>query len=81
MPNDAFYVVCPYYNKVMGNNLFCSGFSGDDEFSTDECRIKQCFSTRKDRNEFIKKYCSGFDYMRCSIAMINELIHNAQNSL
>jgi hypothetical protein len=74
MPNDPFYIVCPYYYKVIGNNLFCESFSGDDEFLTDECRIKQSFSNRKQRNDFIKKYCSCFNYSACTIATINSLI-------
>lgn len=76
MPNDDFYIICPYYHKTIGNQLFCEGFSGDDKFSTEECRIKQSFSTRKERNDFIKKYCTGFDYLRCSIATVNALLHN-----
>lgn len=78
MPNDAFYIICPYYHKVMGNNLFCECFSGDNNYSTEECRIKQSFSSRKQRNEFINKYCSGFEYMNCSIAAINTLVGNVE---
>ena len=74
MPNDNFYIICPYYHKIIGNNLFCEGFSGDDNFLTDECRIKQCFSNREERNGFIKKYCSGFNYSSCAVATLNSLI-------
>lgn len=79
MPNDLFYIICPFYHKVIGNNLFCEGFSGDNNFSTDECRIKQSFSSKEDRNNFIKKYCSGFNYGGCSIASINSLVNNPKN--
>ncbi|MBE6762641.1 MAG: hypothetical protein E7551_10230 [Ruminococcaceae bacterium] len=72
MPNDNFYIVCPYYHKVLGNQLFCNGLSGDKRFSTDECFNKQVFSTRNERNLFIKKYCGGFNYLNCAIAVINE---------
>lgn len=73
MPNDPFYIICPYYHKVIGNTIFCDCFSGDDKFLTDECHIKQCFQTREMRNNFIKKYCSGFDFSSCSIARINSI--------
>ena len=72
MPNDEFYIVCPYYHKARGNELFCNGFSGDKAFSTDECHVKQVFSTRTERNAFMKKYCGGFEYSGCAIAVINE---------
>ncbi len=78
MPNDDFYIVCPYYYKARGNELFCDGFSGDDSFSTDECFNKQVFSTRAERNSFIKKYCGGFDYLNCSIAVLNEQLSNTK---
>jgi len=81
MPNDDFYIICPYYHKARGNELVCEGFSGDDKFSTDECRIKQIFSSRKARNEFIKKYCTGFDYSHCCIATINSLVHTKDENL
>jgi len=78
MPNDSFYIICPYYHKVMGNSLFCESFSGDSTFSTDECRIKQSFLNKKDRNTFIKKYCCGFDFMSCSIAAINSIMQQTE---
>ena len=78
MPNDEFYIVCPYYHKARGNELFCNGFSGDNHFLTDECHVKQIFSTRAERNSFIKKYCSGFEYLNCAIAVINEQLNNVK---
>ncbi|MBO5106104.1 MAG: hypothetical protein J6C29_04335 [Clostridia bacterium] len=76
MPNDDFYIICPYYHKARGNELFCEGFSGDKSFLTEECFNKQIFSTRAERNSFIKKYCCGFDYLNCSIAVLNEQLSN-----
>lgn len=76
MPNDDFYIVCPYFHKARGCELFCEGFSGDTNFSTDECFNKQVFSTRTQRNEFIKKYCGGFDYSNCAIAIFNEQLNH-----
>lgn len=76
MPNDDFYIVCPYYHKANGNNLFCRGFSGDESFLTDDCFIKQVFPTRAERNRFIKKYCVGFEYLNCAIAALNERLQN-----
>ena len=76
MPNADFYIVCPYYQKLRGNELFCEGFSGDASFKTEECRIKQAFKTRNDRNAFIKKYCIGFGYTGCAIAALNEHLKN-----
>lgn len=78
MPNDSFYIICPFYHKLIGNTLFCEGFSGDNNFSTDECRIKQSFASKEERNSFIKKYCSCFDYSGCSIATINSLINKGK---
>lgn len=77
MPNDPFYIVCPYYHKTIGNSLFCESFSGDDEFKTEGCHIKQSFFNKNERNNFVKKYCSGFNYNNCSIAIINSLINKA----
>ena len=76
MPNDDFYIVCPYYYKARGNELFCEGFSGDKNFPTDECFNKQVFSNRAQRNEFIKKYCEGFNYLNCAIAIFNEQLNH-----
>ena len=76
MPNDSFYIICPYYHKTIGNNIFCECFSGDDKFITDECRIKQSFRNKEQRNDFIKKYCGCFDYTGCSIATINSIINS-----
>lgn len=76
MPSDDFYIICPYYHKAKGNNLFCNGFSGDESFLTDECYNKQVFKNRKERNSFIKKYCSKFDYLTCGIAALNEHLQN-----
>lgn len=74
MPSDDFYIICPYFRKTKGTHLFCEGFSGDDSFITDERVIKQIFTTRSERNNFIKKYCSRFDYLGCAIAAINEYL-------
>ena len=74
MPNDPFYIICPYYHKVIGNNIFCEGFAGDETLNPNECRIKQSFATREERNECVKKYCAGFDYSHCRIAIINEVL-------
>lgn len=74
MPNDDFYIICPYYYKARGNELFCNGFSGDKSFSTEDCHMKQIFSTRAERNSFMKKYCGSFEYLSCAIAVINEQI-------
>lgn len=76
MPNDDFYIVCPYYHKARGNELFCDSFSGDKSFSIDECHIKQIFSDRAERNLFIKKYCGGFEYLSCAIAAVNEQLNH-----
>ena len=72
MPNDDFYIICPYYHKTRGNELFCEGFSGNSGFLTDECFNKQVFATRAERNGFIKKFCGSFDYLHCTIAVLNE---------
>lgn len=74
MPSDDFYIICPYFHKAKGNNLFCNGFSGDESFLTDECYNKQVFKNRKERNSFIKKYCVGFSYTGCAIAALNEYL-------
>ena len=74
MPSDDFYIICPYFHKAKGNNLFCSGFSGDESFETEECFVKQVFINQKERNSFMKKYCSKFDYLGCAIADLNEYL-------
>lgn len=74
MPNDDFYIICPYYHKAKGKVLFCKGFSGDDAFETEDCFIKQVFKTQTERNGFIKKYCVGFSYTGCAIAALNEYL-------
>lgn len=74
MPTDSYYIICPYYHKTLGNNLFCEGVAGDNHHNLDECKIKQCFSSRAERNNFIEKYCSGFDYLNCRIALINQIM-------
>ena len=75
MPNDDFYIFCPYYYKTRGNELFCQAFLNDKSFSVDECHIKQIFSTRADRNNFIKRFCGGFGYSDCAIASLNEQLN------
>ena len=71
MPNDAFYIICPYYNKTLGKLIFCDGLSADPEIGTESSQIKQTFESRKARNECIKKYCSTFNYCECRIALLN----------
>lgn len=74
MPNDDYYIICPYYYKTMGNMLFCEAFSADERISTSASYIKQCFKDRKKRNECMKKYCASFKYVQCRIALVNEIL-------
>ena len=74
MPNDAYYIVCPYYGKTLGNMIFCSAFSADPEIKTNEAVFKQVFESRDERNKCIEKYCSGFNYRDCRIATLNDCL-------
>lgn len=74
MPNDAYYIVCPYYGKTLGNMIFCSAFSADQKIKTNEAVFKQVFESRDERNKCIEKYCSVFDYHNCRIATLNDYL-------
>lgn len=74
MPNDDFAIICPYYHKTLGNTVFCSGFSCNEDIKTEASFIKQCFSDRIERNKCLKDYCASFKYPECRIAVLNRIL-------
>jgi len=76
MPNDDFIVVCPFYHKALGNDLFCEGISADDNFLLDKSMFKQSFADRKSRNECMLRYCTSFKYKECRLAALNSYLKN-----
>ncbi len=77
MPNDDFAILCPYYYKVLGNDLFCEGMCGDENIPPEKSFFKQCFENRAKRNAYLKRYCSSFRYHDCRMAALNELLSEA----
>ena len=75
MPNDDFTVICPYYYKELGNDVFCEGIAGDPDIPVDKSFFKQTFTDRKSRNDCIRKYCASFRYSECRIAAIKNAVH------
>lgn len=76
MPNDSFYIICPYYQKTLGNSIFCDGFSADESVNAENSQFKQTFKTREERNLCISKYCSLFNYTNCRIATLNDALNH-----
>lgn len=73
MPTDDFYIICPYYHKTLGNQIFCH--CELKNFNEDNAFFKQIFNTRGERNRCIRCYCSSFGYKECSLAKINQSVY------
>ena len=48
--------ICPYYQKEEKNTLKC-----------EICKIR--FKDKKMRADFLKKYCTSFDYKSCTLCI------------
>ena len=76
MPNDEYVMICPYYRKIIGNSIYCDGIASDENIPITNCLFKQEFTERRERNKCIKKYCSGFRYHDCRIAVLNDVLND-----
>ena len=73
MPHDEYVLICPYYHKLMDNNLFCCGIPATDAPRC-EAFYKQCFADRKSRNAWLQNYCASFGYQGCRYAQLNQYL-------
>lgn len=72
MPNDSFCVICPYYQKTLGLEVFCESRNcADLDRPPAAVTVKQRFANREELNRVMRRYCTTTDYDRCEIAWLN----------
>lgn len=78
MPNDDFTIICPYYYKAIGKEIFCEGISGDPNIPIEKSQIKQSFIDRQSRNDCLREYCASFRFPNCRIAAMQEAFYGTK---